>query len=738
MIDWQAYLANNHDVAAAGVDPAQHYAQYGQAEGRQVAEIPQVSDQQITDWWGQHQGDANLAQEAQQAMQQYGLDQGRVQQLTGYNFEPKATIPREPQGINTLAPNAATISRASNGVFTDEEINQLYIANNGDPAAVNRALAAQMSPGPSYYGGGDSYDPYDPIGVADGIRRAYEQRRHTANNFMSREDFIKKYGTTFVADDKGGNAASEVAGQDVAAYYDTNLGPGATGDSSGFGWKYRDAHPYFDAWDNVNPHPESQDLGGVGEFWRQLGRPIATAAAMYYGVSALGSMTGGAAATGAGTAATGTGGAAGIGSGTALGGATGVAAAPTASGVAGVLGMDAGVGATMVNSAALSTGRSLATGHNIGDALTSGVKGAATGWLGTELGDVIGTVGDGAISASQANILGDAGANLVINGKDAALNSLVMGEVGAGVDTLSKSMGLDKLPASARQAAIVTMGSVLQGKDPSQAIVNIAVGAGMKAALGDSLSSVPGYSALSDKGKQAVLMVAVDVMRGKNPGGAAFDLAMAEANAEIKRQKSTVPDFLTRNEAFDPEGPYGLPQSFFDKKRAAAEKQVPFTAEQFEYPDQVMLDPVEIAGAKEDPPELPLDQVTVSGKREWPDEDYSQPPRATPPAPRATPPATPAPRTAPSTGGTGSAPAAAGGSGGTQYSVISPFKPEGDFGARRMRVNAAGQMTEDDDNNKLTPEVTVASVDETKENGPELSALGVPSVASMAALLGIT
>ena len=47
-------------------------------------------------------------------------------------------------------------------------------------------------------------------------------------------------------------------------------------------------------------------------------------------------------------------------------------------------------------------------------------------------------------------------------------------------------------------------------------------------------------------------------------------------------------------------------------------------------------------------------------------------------------------------------------------------------------------MMEDDDNNKLTPEVTVASVDETKENGPELSALGVPSVASMAALLGIT
>lgn len=49
MIDWQAYLANNPDVAAAGVDPSQHYAQYGQAEGRQVTEVPAVAQQ--GPWW---------------------------------------------------------------------------------------------------------------------------------------------------------------------------------------------------------------------------------------------------------------------------------------------------------------------------------------------------------------------------------------------------------------------------------------------------------------------------------------------------------------------------------------------------------------------------------------------------------------------------------------------------------------------------------------------------------------
>ena len=141
-----------------------------------------------------------------------------------------------------------------------------------------------------------------PQAIAASAADAQRRAAHTAANRMSREDFLKKYGQTFVADDKGGNAASEVAGQDVGAYYDNYLADGATGDSSGFGWKYRDANPYFDAWDNVDPHPESQDLGGVGEFWRQIGRPAATAAAAYFGVNALGGLLGGSGAASAASA----------------------------------------------------------------------------------------------------------------------------------------------------------------------------------------------------------------------------------------------------------------------------------------------------------------------------------------------------------------------------------------------------------------------------------------------------
>lgn len=167
----------------------------------------------------------------------------------------------------------------------------------------------------------ENYNWVDPTDAAANAADAQRRAAHTAANRMSREDFLRKYGTTFVADDRGGNAASEVAGQDVGAYYDQYLAEGATGDGSGFGYKYRDANPYFDAWDNVDPHPESQDLGGFGELWRQIGRPAAMAGLGYLGVNALGGLMGGAGSGAGFSGIGGTGGSAGIGSGTALGGA---------------------------------------------------------------------------------------------------------------------------------------------------------------------------------------------------------------------------------------------------------------------------------------------------------------------------------------------------------------------------------------------------------------------------------
>ena len=129
---------------------------------------------------------------------------------------------------------------------------------------------------------------------------------------MTRAEFIKKYdlgGGVFVADDKGGNAASEVAGRSVADYYDEFLGPNARTTEAVGGWEnYGTEQPItwgrgkdkntgeviaLDAWSNVDPHPESMNRSG----WEQLGdfaKFAAAAVAMYYGVGFLAEMAGGA------------------------------------------------------------------------------------------------------------------------------------------------------------------------------------------------------------------------------------------------------------------------------------------------------------------------------------------------------------------------------------------------------------------------------------------------------------
>lgn len=134
---------------------------------------------------------------------------------------------------------------------------------------------------------------------------------------MTREQFIKKYalgpGGTFLADDKGGNSASEVAGQSVADYYDTYLADGvaprtmrtgADGSTDEVPWNWgggttRDGLKQqigLDAWSNVDPHPESNQQDGWNDAWQQIGKPIAMGAAMYSGIGALNGMAGAGAA----------------------------------------------------------------------------------------------------------------------------------------------------------------------------------------------------------------------------------------------------------------------------------------------------------------------------------------------------------------------------------------------------------------------------------------------------------
>lgn len=378
----------------------------GDAHNRYYAEGGTVTDQQIREWYEANRGAENFGELARREMENSGLTNERVNAAL--------TAPVMPD-FNNAPQLSADLSNA--------ELSQIYQANNGDPAAVNKAIAARLTTPSTYsdYGGGDNFTPYDPMTMADGIRRGLEQHLHTAGNRMSRDDFLKKYGTTFVADDKGGNAASEVAGVDVAGYYDRYLAPGAKGNLvSGFfegpnpdgtyqmpdfgAGKYSDANPYFDAWDNVKPHPESQRGNGWDEAWKTVGRPVATAVAMYYGLPLL------AGAGGAGAAAT-------AGAGTA------------APGLAGMVGMNAGMGATALNAGALNAGMTALRGGNLEDSLRSGLVGAALSPVGTMAGKAAtSALGSTVTNPNLLKAVGTVAGNTAVGGAGAALTGRDIGK----------------------------------------------------------------------------------------------------------------------------------------------------------------------------------------------------------------------------------------------------------------------------------------------------------------------
>ena len=335
---------------------------------------------------------------------------------------------------------------------------------------------------------GDEFIQVDPAEVERKRLAAEAQAAHTARNTMSREDFLKLYGPTFRADDKGGNAASEVAGQDTAAYYDRYLAPGAKGDlrttrgagdnletgvtdytMPSFGYKYRDANPNFDAWDNVKPHPTSQDLGGVGEFWRQIGRPIATGAVMYAGVGALNGALGG-----AGAAATG---------------------GNAATGLAGQLGMSKGAMATALNTGALNTGVGLVRGQDLGQALKGGVTSAflspVSGFVsdsvgGGVLGKLAGSTAAGGLQGiATGRGLTDGLQQGLVSGIASAAGDYVGGQTGSqfagkATNALTRSTLSGKRPGSTIDALATqyAAGEIadLSGLDPAMArvVVNLA------------------------------------------------------------------------------------------------------------------------------------------------------------------------------------------------------------------------------------------------------------------------
>lgn len=307
-------------------------------------------------------------------------------------------------------------------------------------------------------------DGYAPGQSPEELARAAAQKAYTEKQFMPRDAFLAKYaigpGGTFLANDRGGNAASEVAGRNVAEYYDAFLDPNhkatggyiGSGDDFNFdpsaagpiadwgnGYRYRDQNPYFDAWDNVKPHPESQDLGGLGETWRTLGRPAATAAAMYFGVNALGGLLGageaGAAAAGSGASvgpAASAGGTAPFSFGTPAQIATGIdlGAVPTVAG-GGSLGAMGGAGATGGASAMGSAAGNMTLAEQMasygagGGGITGGLStGTVGGFTGAAGGDLVG-------SAASKGLLGDVGSWLKENPTLTQLGGAALGALSA-------------------------------------------------------------------------------------------------------------------------------------------------------------------------------------------------------------------------------------------------------------------------------------------------------------------
>lgn len=312
--------------------------------------------------------------------------------------------------------------------------------------------------------------------------------------------------------------------------------------------------------------------------------------------------------------------------------------------------MEAGTGATMLNAGALGTAKGVVVDKkNIGDALIGGAKSALTSGVGSVFSDAVAAAEIPGISDNMADVLGNTGAQALVNGPDAAKGYFINGMVDLGMNSIAKDIGLDKLPPSMQQAAKTTMSSVLQGKNPTDALISIAAGAAINSVFGDSVSKIPGYSSLSPAGKQAALAVAGDVLRGKSATGDLFNLAVAEAGAETRRQlkagntvvsKDAAPLPLDQVAALNEAGltdttppttmdyidtvQGGAPATDLGTVNVSGSK-MPWD---FQVPDQVpdlpvnlgadqreiQLAPVTVTGKRD--PEIQLEPVTVVGKRE--------------------------------------------------------------------------------------------------------------------------
>jgi hypothetical protein len=580
----------------------------------------QVTDQQIQDWWAQHQYDTNLADEVQQGMGTYGLSADRIKQLTGYDAVgqgPKATTGTPVP--NTNAPPPPTWNdayapwdqwhRATYGIEIDRPWNTDSGTSQAKTDIDNNYIAAIDAYNKQY--GTDIKPDQSVLGVN-------AQPSHYTPKPSGGGGFFDKLSSALGTDGGGSGLL-----------HDISKTLGTAGDGNTFlGIRDQDAMLVVAVvaacYGYTSPELFAADAA-AGTVAVTAGDAAVLASA---GVPAVATTAG--AGTAVGTA----------GAGTAVGtagaaGAAGAATTTAAPGLAGMLGMKAGTGATMLNAGALGTAKGVVVDKkNIGDALIGGAKSALTSGVGSVFSDAVAAAEIPGISEDMANVLGNTGAQALVNGPDAAKWYFINGMVDLGMNSIAKDIGLDKLPPPMQQAAKTTMSSVLQGKNPTDALISIAAGAAINSVFGDSVSKIPGYSSLSPAGKQAALAVAGDVLRGKSATGDLFNLAVAEAGAETRRQlkagntvvsKDAAPLPLDQVAALNEAGltdttppttmdyidtvQGGAPATDLGTVNVSGSK-MPWD---FQVPDQVPDLPVNLGA---DQREIQLAPVTVTGKRD--------------------------------------------------------------------------------------------------------------------------
>lgn len=242
-----------------------------------------------------------------------------------------------------------------------------------------------------------------------------------------------------------------------------------------------------DRWDGDTGKWLGASTGATG--LRSLANFVATAAAMYGGVSAMGAAGSGAAATGAGTTGAGTA-AAGSGAGTA----------------AGTGGLNWGaIGSAAAKNAAINAGMTLAQGGDLSDALKSGALGAVTGGAGGAMAGygVNPMLAQGATGALGAAARGGDGSDI--------LRGAAGGAISGGIGQLGQNYGWSpEATAAARGAAGAAVGGgdgrdILRGAATGyagSAINNSARGNGYLSGQ-DGLQTEPGFFAPGGQGYDA-------------------------------------------------------------------------------------------------------------------------------------------------------------------------------------------------------------------------------------------